>query len=152
MKELSHRIMEYSRLGLTVLVLGVLVSAVGGSVERVAADLEAATVQWVSSAGGESMRAVVVDTPDDTEPPGGNMNRTGHSRNPISSPHLTPVILPAPDKTENRVRKALVQPAIEAPQPVISMRQDRAQTTPSLVDSQLGRQFTLVGARPSGTS
>lgn len=153
MKELSRKMMDYSRLGLTLLVLGILVSAVGGSVEQVAADLDPSSAETtVSVYTAESMRAVEIDPDEEAESPVGNMNGSGTTRLPSHSQHLTPVILPLQDKTESRIRQTPIQPSIEVPRPVLVIRQERTQTSPCLIDSHLGRQFTLVGAYPSGTS
>ncbi len=152
MKELSRQIVEYSRLGLILLVLSVLVSAVGGSVEQLAADLDSTSGVTTCRSEGESMSAVEADPAAETACPAGNMNRGSHSRLPLHPQHLTPVILPLPDKTENRIRQAPIQPSTETPRPILTVRLERTQTSPCLIDSHLGQRLTLVGARPSGTS
>jgi hypothetical protein len=152
MKDISRRIMEYSRMALTLLVLSVLVSAVGGSVEQVAADLDTVAGIAVPRGSGESMQAVEKQPVPEVEGPARNMNRDGRAPLPVHSQHLTPGILPLPDKTDSRVRQAPVQPSTETACPVPAVSEERTQTTPWLIDPHLGRQFTLVGARPSGTS
>ena len=87
----------------------------------------------------------------DSRPADGNMAHNGRPAHWPSNPVLTPLI-PKTDQTESRIR---YKPEMSSGA-LVSLEADPSRaaqiTSASAVSSSLGRQHTLVGARPSGTS
>jgi len=152
MKEISHKIGEICRFVLAVAFLGVLVSAAGDATGRLTGEISA-SLGWNSTDVGTET-GVEASTSDSARPdnvPSDNMTHDSRRDHRSASSQITAVILQW-DKSESRPR--LTQDSECAPaspastccggQPLL--------TNACQVSSSLGRQFTLVGARPSGTS
>ena len=88
--------------------------------------------------------------PADESASGDMAHRGGQGHRPTNSV-LTP-LLSKTDNTENRDRSRFVIVPVATVNTGEPGRKADQLTSPSVVHSSLGRQFTLVGARPSGTS
>jgi hypothetical protein len=153
MKDISRKIIDTCRLGLSLVFLAILATAVGRNADALFASV-AQEVHW-SHSGTTAKLAPDVAT-DEQIPPKSNrgekMSPDGKQERSGATPsHITPVILQW-DKSDSRLKtsrddndRVIRRAAVEgAARPL--------RTTPAQVSASLGRQYTLVGARPSGTS
>lgn len=152
MKEISRKIGEVCRAALAAVFLVILVSAAGDATGRLSREVSL-SLGWGNN---QSSRPTRLDgtfqkstRPDDA--PSDRMTRDSRREHRTTSCQITAVILQW-DKSESWPR--LVQDAESTPVlPVPTCCGDRLLITNTCqVSSSLGRQFTLVGARPSGTS
>ncbi|MFH1687811.1 MAG: hypothetical protein ABIE70_09860 [bacterium] len=151
MNDFSRKIVDISRIVLSLLFLGVLVTSMGSSADRLFGEL---LDEAVLLSGGPGLGTTSLATTDDPVPAPegrGKMAPGERSESHRSNSQITPLII-GQDKPPSRLKAAIVDCAESALRRAVDVSQTAVLSTSAAVNSSLGRQFTLVGARPSGTS
>jgi len=146
MNDMSRKIADHARLVATLLLVGTLVLGSAAGVDWLRDYLTSA--EDSSPAAGYSIAQAVDESATDDR---GGMAPHGQTKAEPSGCCLVPVVLKS-DNSNGRFRSANKVTIKTRIVPELWIDHRPMMTSPSRIHSGLGRQFTLVGAHPSGTS
>jgi hypothetical protein len=146
MNDLNLRLTDHSRLAATLLLVGTLVLGLAAGADWLRDYLSSA-----DACGADAGFIMAQETRESGSGDGEGMMPNGRTKAEPSGCCLVPVILKS-DNSNNRLRSAGKTVAETSAVPQLRLDRRPTMTSSSRIHSGLGRQFTLVGARPSGTS
>lgn len=151
MSDFRRKIMDISRVLVSLLFLGILATSMGSSADRLIGELlDKATLLSGQSSSQATLLTALGDpskAPENRE----NMTPGERSESHQTNSQMMPLII-GQDKPPSRSKAGAVERGDSGARLTVSVIQYPPLTTSAAVSSSLGKKFTLVGARPSGTS
>jgi len=147
MRKIIAKTVRFSRVAMTIFMLVALALSGAGAADRLFSAYDR-PVEEPESKPDQVALDVAVPGPEEAPE---NMAPTGTPNGEPNACFVVPLVLKS-DNSSSRFKTEGDDSRESLKNAVIELRCKSVMTSSCLIDAHLGRQFTLVGARPSGTS